>query len=85
MGPQYLTREEIYELLVKAIQEKLTADKRPLSEITVSEFGLSERQFYYLKKILKGASGPHLSESKIKEISEKIGLKMDIGLRFLRK
>lgn len=77
MRRKYLQRSELYAVLVKAIEKKLREDKSTISEITTEEFGLSQRQFYYMKKFRQGHRTPGLSENMIKKVAEKIGLKVE--------
>ncbi len=77
MGKRYLQRSELYEVLVKAIEKRLKEEELVIQDITPEVFGMSERQFYYLKKSCKSDNVPGLSESKIKEVAKKIGLQVE--------
>ncbi len=83
---EYLTRSELYAMFVDSFDALLKEEGRPISDLNTPEFGLSERQYYYIKRIAlnpEDTADRGLSENRIREIAERLGF--EIHTRYLKR
>ncbi len=76
MEKHFKTKAELYAHLIEIIDKRLATEGKNTESINPDDFGISRRQYFYLRKISLGGKAPDLSDTKLKLLEKKLGVKI---------